>query len=167
MTGHSGAQEMCHTGDLVTCVSHTNDFVTTHHSEALSHHTTPHHTTPHHTTLKLWKHVTRKHCYTLQLPSVLCLSNPQLETDKQRMHLSFHQLSVVQRQNFYPAALVQANHSHSSHKYPLQLPGRQQGWVKTFTSTPGGAPSGNARTALLHALHTPETESRTQREDCQ
>ena len=37
------------TGDLVTCVSHTNDFVTTHHSEALSHHTTPHHTT-HHTT---------------------------------------------------------------------------------------------------------------------
>ena len=53
MTGHSGDQEMRPTGDLVTCVSHTNDFVTTHHSEALSHHTTPHHTpphtTPHHT----------------------------------------------------------------------------------------------------------------------
>ena len=37
MKGHIGDQEMCHTGDLVTCVGHTNVFVTTHYSEM--HHT--------------------------------------------------------------------------------------------------------------------------------
>ena len=63
--------EMHHTGDLVACVSHTNVFVTTHHSEALSHHTTPHHTQAlkaHHTEALL--HTSNTQCPLLEQSTV-------------------------------------------------------------------------------------------------